>query len=179
MKITKSQLKRIIKEELDFVINEVDTDEDGIPDKKELNVIDRGELAPTLDEVITQLFDLRKQHKAKEQWEVARYIDEAIDRLEHAQSLAKTLNEMLGGDNYPGASGPSSAHMTVPEIERIVAAAGIDGLMYGHAVDLMKELDRANIDRRGFEDMLQGLPHHTKTTGRPYGALKWIYDQIG
>jgi len=89
------------------------------------------------------------------------------------------LNEMLGGGNYPGARGPSTAHITVPEVENIAAAAGVQGLMYGHAVELMNALDRANIDRHGFEDMLRKLPHHTKTTGRPYSALSWIYDQIG
>ena len=89
------------------------------------------------------------------------------------------LNEMLGGGNYPGARGPSTAHITVPEVENVAAAAGVQGLMYGHAVELMNALDRANIDRHGFEDMLRDLPHHTKTTGRPYSALSWIYDQIG
>ena len=156
-----------------------DSDEDGITEAKELDVIDRGERAPSLDDVIAQLFDLRKQHKTKEQWEVARYIDEAIDRLEHAQSLAKTLNEMLGGDNYPGSSGPSTAHITVIEVEEDVEAAGIHGLMYGHAVDIMRALDRSNISRQEFQKMLRNLPHHTKTTGRPYGALSWIFQQIG
>ena len=89
------------------------------------------------------------------------------------------LNEMLGGGNYPGASGPSTAHMTVPEIENIVDAAGVGGLMYGHAKELMNALDRANINRREFEDMVRDLPHHTKTTGRPYSALSWIHDRIG
>ena len=44
----------------------VDKDDDGIPDEKELAVVDKGELSgSSLDEVLTQLFDLRKQHKAK------------------------------------------------------------------------------------------------------------------
>ena len=50
MKITKSQLKRIIKEELSKVIFEMtDSDNDGIDDKRELAVIDRGELTDDED----------------------------------------------------------------------------------------------------------------------------------
>ena len=90
MKISKSRLKQIIKEELSFVLDEIDTDEDGIPDETELAVVDKGELSGnSLDEVLTQLFDLRKQHKVKEQWEVAGFIDEAIESLERAISSSK------------------------------------------------------------------------------------------
>jgi hypothetical protein len=174
MKITKSKLKQIIKEELLEVM--VDTDNDGIDDKRELAVVDKD----PLDEILTQLFNLRNQYKTSEQYEVAGYIDEAIDKLERAaSSVPRGMNEMLGGGNYPGARGPSTAHMTVGEIENIVAAAGIQGLMYGHAVELMDALDRSNVDKREFEGMLRNLPHHTKTTGRPYSALSWIYQQIG
>ena len=59
MKISKSRLKQIIKEELSFVLDEIDTDEDGVSDKIELAVVDKGELSGnSLDEVLTQLFDL-------------------------------------------------------------------------------------------------------------------------
>lgn len=76
----------------------VDKDDDGIPDEKELAVVDKGELSgSSLDEVLTQLFDLRKQHKAKQQWEVAGFIDEAIERLERAISSSKALSEGARG----------------------------------------------------------------------------------
>jgi hypothetical protein len=106
----------------------------------------------------------------------------------------KRLHRFTGGRDHlgrldPGVAGSwtqekphverSGAHMTVDEVERAMANAGVDGLMYGHAVELMNALDRANIDRRGFEDMLRNLPHHTKTTGRPYSALSWIHKEIG
>ena len=102
-----------------------------------------------------------------------------ITKLQLKQIIEEEINEMLGGGNYPGARGSSTAHMTIDEIEEVVAAAGVTGLMYGHAKELMEACDRANIDRREFEQMLRNLPHHTKTTGRPYSALSWIHQQIG
>ena len=45
MKITKSRLRQIIKEELDNFATETDIDNDGIPDAKELAIIDKGELS--------------------------------------------------------------------------------------------------------------------------------------
>ena len=108
-----------------------------------------------------------------------RWMQLKITKQELQQIIQEEINEMLGGGNYPGSRGPSTAHMTIGEIEEVVAAAGVQGLMYGHAKELMEALDRANINRREFEQMLQDLPHHTKTTGRPYSALSWIHQQIG
>jgi len=60
MKITKSQLKQIIQEELG-----------GMPDKK-----------AAMDELLTVLFKVRTQAKSLEQWDVAGHVDEAINLLE-------------------------------------------------------------------------------------------------
>lgn len=108
-----------------------------------------------------------------------RWMQLKITKQELQQIIQEEINEMLGGGNYPGSRGPSTAHMTIGEIEEVVAAAGVQGLMYGHAKELMEALDRANINRREFEQMLRNLPHHAKTTGRPYSALSWIHQQIG
>tara|TARA_R100000008_G_scaffold26446_1_gene14457 strand:+ start:3632 stop:4036 length:405 start_codon:yes stop_codon:yes gene_type:complete len=114
MKISKSRLVEIIKEEVRrknmiearepraFAMSSkkmpvrslgppVDSDNDGIPDADELKVLDRGELpGNSLDDVLDQLFNLRSEHKAAEQYEVAGFIDEAIDKIERAISSAKS-----------------------------------------------------------------------------------------
>ena len=79
-----------------------------------------------------------------------RWMQLKITKQELQQIIQEEINEMLGGGNYPGSRGPSTAHMTIGEIEEVVAAAGVHGLMYGHAKELMEALDRANINRREF-----------------------------
>ena len=78
-----------------------DTDNDGIPDAEELKVLDRGELpGNSLDDILTQLFSLRDEHKAAEEYEVAGFIDEAIDRLERAISSAAAAPKQRPEDRW-------------------------------------------------------------------------------
>ena len=143
MKITKFRLKQIIKEEL--MESMFDSDEDGIPDAKELAVIDRGELSPTLDEVIAQLYDLRKQHKAKEQWEVARYIDEAIDRLQHAiSSMPKEVRESTRPVSHGTGWGPKEK-MDGLGVEKAFSDVGIHGMHAGLAEEVIEAYDKSAI----------------------------------
>ena len=80
---------------------------------------------------------------------------------------------------YPGATGGSTGQMTVGEIERAFEATGVQGLLYGHAVDLMRTFDEKNLNLRELKQQLDQLPHNTKTTGRPDSAVAWVYKQVG
>jgi hypothetical protein len=123
MKISKNRLVEIIKEEIQrkklmearapraFARSSkeaprpqkfgADTDNDGIDDAEELKVLDRGELpGRSLDDILTQLFSLRDEHKAAEEYEVAGFIDEAIDRLERAISSAASAPKQPPEDRW-------------------------------------------------------------------------------
>ena len=177
MKITKSRLKQIIKEELDNAGR--DTDNDGIPDERELGIVDRGELSvDPFKELINQLFDIRKQHKAKEQWDVARYVDEAIDRLQHAQSLAKTsLSEMR---SYGTGWAPQTL-LRHPDVEGAFSSVDIRGIHAGHIKDVVDAYDRSNIESphdqlKDLKRKLSQLTHFERSTS--YAAVGAILDQL-
>jgi hypothetical protein len=100
-----------------------------------------------------------------------------ITKSQLKKLIKEELNEMLGGGNYPGARGSihTSTLMTIADVEGAFQEAGVKGLFYGQAKDVIEHYDKRNLDIRHLRDVLSKLPRHALTTGRPYSALEYVF----
>tara|TARA_R110001583_G_scaffold131764_1_gene283612 strand:+ start:366 stop:617 length:252 start_codon:yes stop_codon:yes gene_type:complete len=78
VKITKSKLKKLVKEAYESYKE--------LTPARPVNPVQYKEVGETLDDLLTELFNIRTRAKKLEQYNVAGHIDEAINALEIAIS---------------------------------------------------------------------------------------------
>lgn len=182
MNITKSRLKQIIKEEL--IESMTDSDGDAISDEKELAIVE-----DPFREIWAQLWELSKQQKAKgmapggeQYWEVNKHIMSAVEHLEQAESLAKSLDKSLLESRWGGGSGwAPQTLMRHPDVEAAFSNVNIRGVHAGHVRDIVDAYDRSAIEspRDQLSDLnnkLSRLTHFERSTS--YAAVGAILDQL-